>query len=623
MTDLLHAMGLVLAVFALYGPALIGIGLALRRAAGESVISSDHAIISLWIGYAVVIGLLQLWNFFLPVNIFASICIVACGWGLFLWRAREVCSLIRVKSHPVLTLVVCALVLWLANRAIGACQSVDSGVYHAQGVKWAGAFAVVPGLANLNTQLGFNSSHWLFCALFDVGLMSGRGSHGPVALLMLAALCHSAVCIARLARRDNSADASTVFDSILIVPAVHLTLSHDICDYRTDVPSVWLCIVAASRLVRLVMRPRASVGEQSAELISIAALCAAAVAVKLPTAILAAGMTLAAGWVWLSRFGSRTHRQDDHPPPRGRVVSLAALLLIMIGVPWLARGVIVSGYPFYPLPAVKTDVPWRVPLEAVEALNAWVRQYARVEDILHDRVYHGWEWVLPWAKGFARSDPFKTAYPLLISLVIGAVGLAARIKTGRLVWPSGKRFMLLPLLIAAAAWFLLAPSSRWAMTMAWIGLAYFFACVYLAVPWRDAAWRGRVIAIVSLLLILPPVVGRVVSRGQLSTRGISGLVFTFVFPPGPDQGFHPMPRFKLMRYVTDSGLELTVPEDNDRVFDAPIPSTPHPVKNLRIRRDGDLSSGFILESDRWKPEKHWPNVGSNFWDAWERKKTEK
>jgi hypothetical protein len=88
------------------------------------------------------------------------------------------------------------------------------------------------------------------------------------------------------------------------------------------------------------------------------------------------------------------------------------------------------------------------------------------------------------------------------------------------------------------------------------------------------------------------------------------------FPPGSDGGFHPNPPVELTKFVTDFGLELTVPVDDDRVFDAPLPATPHPVKNLRLRKPGDLSGGFELVGGTWDPPPTWPNKGNTWYEKW-------
>jgi hypothetical protein len=48
--------------------------------------------------------------------------------------------------------------------------------------------------------------------------------------------------------------------------------------------------------------------------------------------------------------------------------------------------------------------------------------------------------------------------------------------------------------------------------------------------------------------------------------------------------------------VLASGLEINVPRGIESCFAAPLPCAPHPDKGLKLRRPGDLGSGFEVEN---------------------------
>jgi hypothetical protein len=64
---------------------------------------------------------------------------------------------------------------------------------------------------------------------------------------------------------------------------------------------------------------------------------------------------------------------------------------------------------------------------------------------------------------------------------------------------------------------------------------------------------------------------------------------------GEDCGLHAPPDPPLKSFVTRSGLLLYVPEKGDQCWDAPLPCTPYPNSDLRLRSQGDTSHGFMLE----------------------------
>jgi len=52
-----------------------------------------------------------------------------------------------------------------------------------------------------------------------------------------------------------------------------------------------------------------------------------------------------------------------------------------------------------------------------------------------------------------------------------------------------------------------------------------------------------------------------------------------------------MPATELYTFVTESGLRLYVPVTGDQTWYAPLPNTPNPSRDLRLR-GSDLSKGF-------------------------------
>ena len=68
---------------------------------------------------------------------------------------------------------------------------------------------------------------------------------------------------------------------------------------------------------------------------------------------------------------------------------------------------------------------------------------------------------------------------------------------------------------------------------------------------------------------------------------------------GTDYGFWPTPKADLTVFYTHSGLKIYAPIKGEQCWDSPLPCAPYPdrVKSLRLRRNGDLASGFLLEKN--------------------------
>lgn len=99
----------------------------------------------------------------MPVNAWACAPITVAGlagaWvALKDWKRAVQPAL---ANPVVLSSLVAFAWLTVAAMAIGPDRQYDTGLYHLQRVRWAQAYAVVPGLANVDGRFGTNSSFFL------------------------------------------------------------------------------------------------------------------------------------------------------------------------------------------------------------------------------------------------------------------------------------------------------------------------------------------------------------------------------------------------------------------------------------------------------------------------------
>jgi hypothetical protein len=614
--SMLHAMGLVLLFWAVITPAFIGYGLVLRSWMGDREISADRVVVSFWLGLVAVVSALQMTHWLWPVQPYVTVPLLVIGWvllGVGSGRRLFVWLLGSCSARPLTAAAIAVMVIWMSNRAIGPSEYQDAGMYHAQAVRWNVEYPIVTGLANLNTCLAFNSSAWLYDAMFEAGPLSGRGNHGPTSLLLVWLAIPGIIGIASLLRRTDTAGPADMFDAVLLAPVIHLMLGPDTASYRTDVPCIGAILIAGGRVYRALLLSNSELPRRSqgvfTEFATVALICSGAVIFKLPAAVLGGMLTVMSFWLWW--------RGTDEPiAARIRRSGVVVSVCLAIGCVWMARGIVISGYPLFPMPGLRAPVSWSLPEHAVVAMHAWVKQWAWHETIQPERAFMGWEWVGPWLKNFARWDPFKFVYPAMISCGLAGVGLVAVWCKRWQAWPRNYLLFVIPLGVGLAAWFLTAPSSRWSNAMAWLLLSWLAGGLILGIRWGSPRRALMIGGILAVAIIVPPVMARLVVLNRVMERGPRAVLDMLFFPPGSDGGFHPNPPVELTKFVTDFGLELTVPVDDDRVFDAPLPATPHPVKNLRLRKPGDLSGGFELVGGTWDPPPTWPNKGNTWYEKW-------
>jgi len=560
MTGFVRALPPVIAIsvtWALLAAVLAGAGLLVRRLAGARRVDARALLASFWIGCAAAIVLLEAWHFLLPIGwpALAAVCALgAIGLALHARDLRRWVAAVWARRKPVILLAV-LLAAWAANQAAGAPEVYDTYLYHLSIVRWYTSYPIVPGLGNLHERLAFNNSSLLLAAMLEVGPWRERSFHLLNGLLWMALMLQGVLGALRLASADPKRRAAGLFDTACVIVAFAMT--RWISSLSTDLPAAALTVVAGSALLGLLLGGDEGPSRRGEELLLLCVALGTAISVKLSAAAFAA----LAGPVGLVAF----FRRADGPRARAAAWSLAVPgLLLGLAV---ARNVVLSGYVVYPS-TLAVDVPWRVPDWRPAAQVADVKNWARAETTEDTS---GWWWLHRWAnRPRLRVEVFL---PLGLGLALLAWCAAGRVRARGGAGAGAAWWMLVPLAGACAFWFWRAPSARFGFHLFWMfaGLA---ACgVSLRAGARATPYLAVALACCALLILT--------SQDNQLIRA------------GGDRGFHKPRTFEMTTYVTDSGLELHVPVEGDQCGDAPLPCTPYPRPNLRLRVPGELGGGFV------------------------------
>jgi hypothetical protein len=254
---------------------------------------------------------------------------------------------------------------------------------------------------------------------------------------------------------------------------------------------------------------------------------------------------------------------------------LAVALLVL--APWAARDLFLSGYVAYPLPYLTAPVPWRIPRPWVDQERIIIGSFAKDPLKRCPWPVHGFGWLYDWGLLLLERYFFEVIVPLVILLLALCLALAQRRMSG--VARSRRVAMGLFLSVPSAAilfWFLTAPHPRFAAGSLWV----FAAGANAFLLERFGAARRRLAWGLAALLI----------GAILYLHGRNWPILT----PGAEDGFHPLVVGTTTEFRTDSGLVLHVPVESDRCWNAPLPATPYPKRNLRLRVPGDMGKGFEL-----------------------------
>jgi hypothetical protein len=538
------------------GLVTLGIGLGIQRLFCRKVAGFDDVLSACWIGWATTVVYLQFWHLLWPITVTTLVVPVGGGVvGLSLYVARERPRLPDPK--PVYVAVFIVGVVWLAALTQVPIQPYDAGLYHLQTIKWINMYAVVPGLGNLHTRLAYNSALFLYEALANVGPLTDQAPRVANAFLLLLLLMQLTASAVSLIARKGQVPARDYLRSMLLVPALALVGRQGLATTSPDF-AIWILeVVVSVELLDLLLAPKAVAW--SLPVFRLALLTFVGVTVKLSFAAFALGVLVLV--VWRSRQSLVE-------------MSRVAMLAVVVLPPWVAHGIVLSGYALYPSVMFGAPVDWRMPAQTAQLDAAWVTGWARAPgpDALDS--LGSWSWLGPW---FLRNS-LELGPALVLGLCsIALVILACR----RFRLGFGSELLLaVPVTAGLVLWFLEAPDPRFAGALMWL---------LAIIP----ALRLRcVLNTRSRLTSLGVQTGAAV---LLQLGSILGLVVLAVSSLTADPSWSTIPHPPLTQVTTAEGLVVSVPAQGDQAWDAPLPSAPQIPDGLAPRCLTNLACGFRID----------------------------
>lgn len=537
-----------------------------------------------WAGLCITIASLEVYHFFRPIDVIIAgvFCLVGlCGIilnrDLLLAGSRQVA---RFGFWPTASCIVTLLVI--AARCAGPAVHYDTGFYGVMAVRWFVTYPLVPGLTNLFGQLGLNSNVFLCVAALSQGPWRDLGFHLFVGLLLCAIVLSIAESFFRvfLSRNESPLD---YFVLLFAVPGIVWVLNGEIVGTNTDLPTTVVSIAGMIALFDGLQKKQKSEGaEERVESRLLVAMMLFTLAITFKISSLAfAGLGWGAALLQLFLLKCPVVRKKQ------LIVAATSLSSVLV-IPWLIRGVILSGYPLFPSSALAVPVDWRVPRAAADMLTHIDRSWARIPHAGFEETT-GIRWFGRWFAGAIKNRVDFIA-PALSSLVGFLFLLRRRIFTD-LFWLK----LLLPAFGGLVFWFSLAPAFRFGEPAIWTTAACLGA-VALQQVLPTISRRTKQAALFGLLALgawcsYPRTLWRVYFRQLIEVHG-----------------FLPVPQARTMPYSLSSGLSVRVPIETNQCWDATIPCSPYFADSLQLRRGENLRWGFrvddldsSLSSDKFTP----------------------
>src|SRR6266850_707602 len=552
---------------------------------------------SFWTGFALITAILQLYHFFRSIDSLALILLIALALaGLLLsFRLSDVPTfrrsddLSQPSNLPTLKLSNVFLVFLaaalIAFRSAAPTEHYDTGLYGAQAIRWFSTYPLLPGLGNVLGQLGFNSSIFLCMAALNHGPWRDLTHHFFVGFLLVAlsaSIIPAALRVFRGNRVSYSAPGATEnkkvaasdwFLTFLFLPTAIWAATGKLSGANTDLPTTVVCLAASFFLFRALAAapsPLARHSERSEESLFASPQLSLLIAMLLfSLAVIFKLSSLVFAFTgWLVSFFALCFS----PTPQKKRFALAAVILsAAIVLPWICRGLILTGYPFFPSTALGIPVDWKVPAAIAEVQADFARSFARIPQIpLGDT--SAFRWLRPCFRELIRE---REGFLIPLFFVL-AGALVAIFKAKRNAFPRWS-WLLLPSFAGILFWFFEAPAIRFGEPAIWAAAATLgtFAALHLL----DGPVKNRIFLFALLLLT--------------AWAAHPRLLWNSYFRPSIHvRAFLPLPQPQVVPHRTASGLTIYVPVESNQCWDAPLPCSPYFTDTLRLRHPGEIQDGF-------------------------------
>ena len=461
-----------------------------------------------WLGYALLVGLLQIGHLFFPIDTqFArtvvSGAVLAASVAFLFGGAIKGLPRKRIVAALALMVLLLGISLLAFIPVFNGCTKsmchIDLGLYYLKLIRWTQTFPIVPGLVNVQEQLAFNQNAFLVTSLFDSLVTNRSGIFLIAGFLPWLGLSLSVFAIARLLllrlRRHERAESIVVAYAVSLPVWISTQANSSISSASPDCIisclSIHFFLVFACYVVSGDERERA---RNLGEILILGVMC---FSVKSSSLGLVLGV-----WVVTIVLLLIERRGNFYSVfLQGRVAAMSLLAAVLLAT-WMGRGIILSGYPLFPSTALAMPVPWRMPVKGVVEFQKEILRWARDPDPGSDprTVIKTWQWLPGWCERVvAMSTHF--AWPAQIGVAGSAVLVAfAFCITAFRRNARNLLILIIPLVVYSIFWFISAPDPRYFGSTMWI----FAICPALAFA-AEGLRMGLASALASLAAAAIPI----------------------------------------------------------------------------------------------------------------------
>ncbi|MBA7529972.1 hypothetical protein ES705_22174 [subsurface metagenome] len=510
-----------------------------------------------FIGFLTLSSITGFLSIFIPIGNYVLLFVCLLVVFFFIINYREIKSKFKEVLGTIMSLskmdliIIPGLFLFILSAVVHDISISDTGLYHAQSIKWIRNYPVIPGLGNLHGRFAFNSMFFVISGPFTFEIKD-------VLLFPLNGICFQVLIIKlyTLFRRENKTGniwKAVFYGSVLLLGLYILTPS-----LNSPSPDTVCAILIIYSFVFVLNQSKEGKQIKTFHIILINLVVFSCIAFKLSSLFFVLIIPL----FWKSGMVKR------------------GIITIFIGVivlsPFFIRNYFLSGYLIYPFPGIDIfDVDWKIPLETVIREKFWIESWARIPYKTYAEVLSlGFtEWITPWFN--SKDGLYKVIFFFNIFSIINLIIMLFK-----------RDFFLAKIqviiIINLILWFINAPDPRFVYGFLFLGFSLTVA--YLIKLFENSTYSRKFkytsIVLISFLLIIVY---------QLRQYPLHTLRFPVMWIISD-----PFETTDTKNYYTN--FNYHVPVSDTKCFNADIPCTPYPLRNV-VLRGKELKEGFKVTKE--------------------------
>lgn len=497
----------------------------------------------------------QFFSIFYKVGLAANaVLLLICGICMIKY-GKEAVQHLKERFQTITPVKAGAVVFLILLFAYGASTGIihyDTGLYHAQSIRWIEEYGIVPGLGNLHSRLAYNSAAFCLSALYSFAFLGGQSYHVCAGFLavLLAVICFGGLC-----RKDFR--RPVLADFVRIMGIYYLLI---IFDEMISPASDYFMVLSVFYILITWLDLLESREESYYPYGLLCVMCVGVLTVKLSGALILL-LTIKPAVMMIKE-------------KKGKAIAGFLGAGVITALPFLIRNVVLSGWLVYPFTFIDLfDFDFKIPKGMADydskEIQVWGRGYS---DVTRYEEPIG-KWLPEWAESLDAVNKVFLLLAVLSLVILAGVGVYALVKK--------KKEMADFLLVAGTMavsflfWLTSAPLIRYGCIYLWVLPMLVWGYLYLQISPKVDKYK-LYLAFVMLL--------GVYKLGAFTAETAENATAKYLIT---QKGYE---NFETVSYELN-GYTFYYPKEGDRTGYNDFPASP--VKAEDIFRGDKIEDGFV------------------------------